>query len=98
MGDDGWLWKLSCQHRRFNFIGDTTWVKGRVVDKRESEAGCEVDAEIWCENQRGTVTSPGCATVLLPSRRRGPVVLPLPQAETLEEAVEREIARYAHAR
>jgi hypothetical protein len=98
MGDDAWLWKLSCQHRRFNFIGDTTWLKGKVADKRESEFGCEVDLEISCENQRGVVTSPGRATVLLPSRRRGPVVLPVPKARTLEEAVEAEIARYAHAR
>lgn len=98
MGDDGWLWKLSCQHRRFNFIGDTTWVKGRVVDKRDSAVGCEVDLEICCENQRGVVTSPGRATVLLPSKRRGPVALPTPSAQTLEEAVEAEIARYAHAR
>ncbi|WP_460794409.1 hypothetical protein [Nocardioides pacificus] len=24
MGDDAWLWKLSCQHRKFNYMGDTT--------------------------------------------------------------------------
>jgi hypothetical protein len=35
-----------------------------------------VDLEIACTNQRGQVTTPGHATILLPSRRHGPVVLP----------------------
>jgi len=25
--------------------------------------------EVWCENQRGEVTAPGSATVMLPSRQ-----------------------------
>ena len=34
MGDDAWLWKLSCQSRAFNFMGDTTICTGKIVDKR----------------------------------------------------------------
>ena len=30
MGDDAWLWKLDCQFRRFNYVGDTHWMRGRV--------------------------------------------------------------------
>jgi hypothetical protein len=37
-----------------------------------------VDLEVWGENQRGVVTTPGNATVLLPSREHGPVRLPDP--------------------
>ena len=35
-----------------------------------------VDLELWAENQRGEVTAPGDATIILPSREHGPVVLP----------------------
>ena len=33
MGDDAWLWKLDCEFRRFNYVGDTQWLRGRVVRK-----------------------------------------------------------------
>ncbi|MFI0961281.1 MaoC family dehydratase N-terminal domain-containing protein [Streptomyces sp. NPDC021080] len=94
MGDDGWLWKLRCEHRKFNYVGDTTWVRGQVVDKQEVEGRHEVHLDIRCENQRGEVTSPGTAVVLLPTRRRPRVELPAPPASTLEGMVEHEIRRY----
>ena len=28
MGDDAWLWKLDCQFRKFNYVGDTHWMRG----------------------------------------------------------------------
>ena len=31
MGDDAWLWKLSCEFRQFNYVGDVQWLGGRVV-------------------------------------------------------------------
>ena len=77
MGDDAWLWKLDCEFRRFNYVGDTHWMRGRVVGKYVAEeAGPAVDLDIWGENQRGEVTTPGHASVLLPSREHGPVMLP----------------------
>jgi acyl dehydratase len=78
MGDDAWLWKLSVQHRKFNFIGDTTWLKGRVSAKRQAEGRNEIMLDVWCENQRGMVTSPGTAVVLLPTRTGNAVELPQP--------------------
>ena len=33
MGDDAWLWKLDCEFRGFNYVGDTHWLRGTVVDK-----------------------------------------------------------------
>ena len=33
MGDDAWLWKLDCQFRKFNYVGDTHWMQGRVARK-----------------------------------------------------------------
>ncbi len=79
MGDDAWLWKLDCQFRRFNYVGDTHWIGGRVTRKYLAEGGRPaVDLDLWGTNQRGEVTVPGHASVLLPSRDLGPVKLPEP--------------------
>jgi hypothetical protein len=82
IGDHGWLWKLASQFRRFNYIGDTTWVKGKVVDKYAVEGRHVVRLDVWCENQRGEVSAPGEAHALLPSREHGPVQLPRPSEAT----------------
>jgi acyl dehydratase len=81
MGDDAWLWKLDCELRLFNYVGDATWLGGEVVRKYLAEGDRPaVDLEIRGTNQRGVVTCPGHATVLLPSREHGPVRLPDPPA------------------
>lgn len=86
MGDDAWLWKLSCQSRAFNFMGDTTICKGRVIGKRKDGEHYLVDIEMTSTNQRGENTAPGTATVILPSRVGGSVVLPTPEPETERRA------------
>lgn len=78
-GDDGFLWKLRAELRRFNIVGDTTWCKGKVVRKYIDNRKYCVGIECWGENQRGEVTMPGTATVILPSREQGPVVYPEPR-------------------
>jgi hypothetical protein len=37
-----------------------------------------IDLEIWGTNQRGEVTAPGTATVILPTRASKAIVLPSP--------------------
>ncbi len=76
MGDAAFLRRLRCEVRRFNMLGDTTWCRGRVVRKYVKDGHALVDLEIRGENQRGEVTAPGLATVVLPSRdiRLKPVV------------------------
>jgi hypothetical protein len=77
MGDDAWLWKLDCQFRKFNYVGDTHWMRGTVSKKYLAEGERPaVDLEIWGENQRGERTTPGHATILLPSREFGEARLP----------------------
>jgi len=97
MGDDAWFWKFECQHRRFNFIGDTSWLTGEVVDKRQVDTEDGVRSEVHIAmrvtNQRGVVTSPGKAVVLLPSREHGDVRLPRPPARDVEGMLAHEIAR-----
>jgi acyl dehydratase len=93
MGDDGWLWKLSCQHRKFVYTGDTYWIKGRVADKKQVDGRNEVHLDIRVENQWGTVTTPGTAVVLLPSRDRA-VELPRPAEENIDHMFAHEAERY----
>jgi acyl dehydratase len=78
MGDDAWLWSLSCQSRSFNFMGDTTICSGTVIDKKEVGPHKIVELQLESVNQRGENTAPGAATVILPGRDDGPVVLPAP--------------------
>jgi hypothetical protein len=79
MGDDAWLWKLDCEFRKFNYVGDTQWMKGTVTKRYVAEGDRPaVDLDIWAENQHGDVTTPGHATILLPSREHGEVRLPDP--------------------
>ncbi|MGQ0825081.1 MAG: hypothetical protein ACT4OX_08660 [Actinomycetota bacterium] len=79
MGDDAWLWKLDCEFRKFNYVGDTQWLRGAVVRKYLADAERPaVDLELAATNQRHELTTPGTATILLPSRAHGPVRLPDP--------------------
>jgi len=96
MGDEGWLWKLSAQHRKFVYQGDTNWIKGKVLEKRQVDGRNEVHLEVWVENQWGTVVTPGKAVVLLPTRDKA-VELPKPAEEDIDRMYAHEVARYAQA-
>jgi acyl dehydratase len=98
MGDDGWLWKLDCQFRKFNYVGDTHWMRGRVTRRYLADGGRPaVDLDLWGVNQRGDTTTPGHATILLPSREHGPVRLPDPPggASSCQEALDALAERFA---
>jgi hypothetical protein len=75
MGDDAWLARLRCEFRRFNYVGDLQTVTGTVTAKPSPGV---VEVELAATNQRGEVTSPGDATILLPTRADGPPRLPEP--------------------
>ena len=98
MGDDAWLWKLDCEFRKFNYVGDTHWMRGKVTRKYLAEGDRPaVDLEVWGQNQRGDITVPGHASILLPSREHGDVRLPDPPggATTCQEALDALAARFA---
>ncbi|HKE75211.1 MAG TPA: hypothetical protein VKB57_16435 [Acidimicrobiales bacterium] len=98
MGDDAWLWKLDCEFRRFNYVGDTQWLSGTVTRRYLADGDRPaVDLDLAATNQRGEVTTPGHATILLPSRARGPVRLPDPPggATDLQGALDAVAAGYA---
>jgi acyl dehydratase len=80
MGDDAWLRRIRVEFRQFNYVGDAQWLGGRITRKYLAADGAgqhpAVDVELWARNQRGVVTTPGSATVFLPSREHGAVTLP----------------------
>lgn len=72
MGDEGWLKTSFCEYRRFVYLSDVVWLRGKVTRKYIQDNGehC-VDIETSGFNQRGENTIPGRATVILPSREAG---------------------------
>ncbi len=97
MGDDAWLAALDVEFRKFNYVGDTHWMRGTVTRRYLADGRPAVDADIWGENQRGEVTCPGHATILLPSREHGPVRLPEPPggASTCQATLDALVRRVA---
>lgn len=83
MGDDAWLWRFGCQTRGFNFHGDVQWCTGEVTATREEGPHHVADVDLAATNQRGELTAPGTATVILPSKGR-PLVLPQPPDDLRE--------------
>ena len=79
IGEQGTLKKLSCQVRAMDYPrlmksmfepqeGETWWCKGKVTKNYVEEDEHYVDCDIWVENGKGERTTPGSATVVLPSR------------------------------
>jgi acyl dehydratase len=67
-GELGWLRKLSVQYRGMDQPGGKVICKGKVLKKYVDQGNHLVDCEIWLENAKGEKTTPGMATVMLPSR------------------------------
>jgi acyl dehydratase len=68
IGELGWLRKLSVQYRGMDQPGTKVVCKGRVTRKYVEGGNHLVECEIWLENSQGEKTTPGSATVVLPSR------------------------------
>ncbi len=67
-GARGTLKRLSCQYRGMDVPGEPITAKGTITRKYKEGAERLVDCDIWLENPRGEKTTPGSATVSLPSR------------------------------
>ena len=77
IGDHGFLHRLNISVRRPNLVGDTIRWRGRVTGKREAGGAMLVDLDVEARNQVDAVSAFGTASVALPSRKKGPVPLPL---------------------
>ena len=72
MGPSGTLKRLACQYRGMDFPEQAITAKGTVIRKYREQGSNLVDCTIWLENPEGQKTTPGSATVGLPSRQGGP--------------------------
>ena len=79
IGVDGTLRKFSCQYRAMDYPrpmktlteseeGESWWCKGKVTRKYEENGEHRVDCDLWIENGKGEITTPGKATVALPTK------------------------------
>jgi len=81
MSDDAFIRSFHVQIRGLNFLGDTLWYRGKVNAKSEKDGMYLADCEFWSDNQREERPTVGWATIALPSKVHGPVVLsPPPKA------------------
>jgi acyl dehydratase len=67
-GAYGRLRKLAVQYRGMDQPGAKIVGRGKITKKRVDNGEHLVDCEIWLENAKGEKTTPGSATVILPSR------------------------------
>jgi len=84
MGDEGWLKKCYGEYRKFVYLSDVIWFRGKVTKKYVDEEGDHcVEIETHGVNQRGEDTIPGHSVVVLPSREKKsrPVEKRLPPEE-----------------
>ena len=68
VGPLGTLKRLSCQYRGMDYPNHPITAKGTVTRKYQDGEQYLVDCTIWLENPEGESTTPGTATVMLPSR------------------------------
>ena len=88
VGDNGWVSRFYDEIRKFNLMGDTQFITGEVTGKREEAGQYLVDVAVKMVNQRGEETVRCDATVVLPSKENGVVVLPEPSKELQRRAIE----------
>ena len=69
MGDAGFLKRFYFEMRRQHRPGDTLTCRGRVVDKEQRVGATCIDLQVWAENEREGIATPGEATIILPRRQ-----------------------------
>ena len=68
IGEKGKIKKYNCQYRGMDVPGQDIICRGVITAKRQEDGKSLVDLDIWTEKADGEKTSPGKATVILPSR------------------------------
>ena len=76
-GDDAFIHRLRYELRAFNYIGDVTWMSGRITEVRDDPVlGPLIEVEVAGTNQRGQENITASATILVASRTKGAAKLP----------------------
>jgi acyl dehydratase len=68
IGEKGEIRKYNCQYRAMDVPGQDIICRGVVTNKAQDSGLNLVELDIWTEKASGEKTSPGKATVVLPSR------------------------------
>lgn len=68
IGDNGLLTMIDVQYRKFNYMGDVSWVRGEVTEKLERDGKAYIRCTIECVNHRDEVTAKGVAEAEVPKR------------------------------
>jgi acyl dehydratase len=77
VGDDAWIYRIRFEFRAFNYMGDTTWLSGKITEARvDPVLGPLIEVEITGTNQRGVDNIRANATVLVASKTTGLAQLP----------------------
>jgi acyl dehydratase len=65
----GRILRYGCSYRGMDYPGQDLRCRGKVTGISTDGGEGRVDLDIWIENPSGEVTTPGTATVCLPSHR-----------------------------
>ena len=68
-GPSGVVKQLTCQYRGMDVPGQPITARGTVSRVYQENGENLVECQIWLENAQGENTTPGSATVALPSRK-----------------------------
>ena len=68
-GPSGVVKQLTCQYRGMDVPGQPITARGTVSRVYQENGENLVECQIWLENSQGENTTPGSATVALPSRK-----------------------------
>jgi acyl dehydratase len=68
VGERGRIKRFGCSYRGMDYPNQDILCRGVVTRKYQENGQHLVDLDIWTENPEGQKTSPGTATVALPSR------------------------------
>lgn len=82
-GDDAWVHKVRYELRKFNYMGDITWLTAKVTAARnDPELGPLIEIAISGTNQRGEENIRATSTILVHSREHGRWRMPTPPPVT----------------
>jgi acyl dehydratase len=68
IGHAGHVRRVACSYRGMDMIAKDVICKGVITGKRQENGENLIDLEVWTEDPEGNKTTPGTATVELPSR------------------------------
>ena len=72
IGLDGMIRRIAgFRMKKFNTVGETVTVRGRVVRKWLEDGDAQLDIEMWSELGDEVTVGPGTVTVSLPAAERG---------------------------